>query len=115
LPIRDFGLVQPQLRRVSEQFEPYPTIMVLATEGDGPRQWSQAGQALQRVLLTATSLNLATTPISRPVEIPVIRELLTDARGGHWAQMIVRLGYGRPAVATPRRALDDVLLAGQGS
>src|SRR3954471_23342276 len=31
LPLRDFGLTQPRLSRPSEQFEPYPTIMVLAT------------------------------------------------------------------------------------
>lgn len=111
-PLRDFGLLQPQLKRASERFEPYPTVMVLATEGDSPENWLRAGQALQRVLLTATWLNLATTPISQPVEIPAIRELLTDTRGGSWAQMVLRVGYGRPAPATPRRPLAEVLLSG---
>jgi hypothetical protein len=111
LPIRDFGLLPPQHRRATEAFEPYPTIMILATHGDGPRDWVHAGQALQRVLLTATWLNLATTPISQPIEIPVIRESLTDTHDGVWAQMILRVGYGRPAPATPRRPLTDVLPA----
>jgi hypothetical protein len=110
MPVRDFGLLQPQLRRASEYFEPYPTIMVLATDGDSPGDWLRAGQALQRVLLTATWLNLATTPISQPVEIPAIRELLSDTQRGHWAQIVLRLGYGRPASATPRRPLADVML-----
>jgi nitroreductase len=110
LPIRDFGLLQPHIERATEQFEPYPTIAVLATEGDSPRDWVRAGQALQRVLLTATWLNLSTTPISQPIELPVIREMLTETRDGIWAQMILRLGYGRPASMTPRRSLDDVLL-----
>jgi hypothetical protein len=69
-----------------------------------------AGQALQRVLLTATWQNLSTTPISQPVEIPAVRRLLTDARSGKWAQMVLRVGYGRPSTATPRRPLAEVLL-----
>jgi hypothetical protein len=110
MPIRDFGLLQPRAGRANERFEPYPTIVVLATEGDRTVHWLRAGQALQRVLLTATCWNLATTPISQPVEIPAIRAVLADSRAGVWAQMVIRLGYGRPAPATPRRALADVLL-----
>jgi hypothetical protein len=109
MPIRDFGLLQPGLARPSEAFEPYPMIMVLATVGDDRPAWLRAGQALQRVLLTATWHNLATTPISQPVEIPAIREQLTDTAAGVWAQMVLRAGYGRPTVATPRRPLGDVI------
>ena len=67
------------------------------------------GQALQRVLLTATWLNLVTTPISQPVEIPAIRELLSDTERVRWAQSVLRVGYRRPATATPRRPLAEVL------
>jgi len=109
LPLRDFGLMQPQPWRTSERFEAYPTIAVLATAGDGPPEWVGAGQALQHVLLAATRLRLATTPISQPVELPAIRELLTDTTAGQWAQMIIRLGYGPPAAATPRRPLAEIM------
>jgi hypothetical protein len=61
------------------------------------------------VLLTATWLNLATTPISQPIEIPAVRELLSEPAERGWAQMVLRLGYGRPASATPRRPLADVV------
>lgn len=111
MPVRDFGLLQPHLTRAAEAFEAYPTIMVLATVGDDRTAWVHAGQALQRVLLTATGLHLATTPISQPVEIPAIRKELSDPAKGVWAQMILRVGYGRPAAATPRRPLSEVLLA----
>lgn len=109
MPVRDFGLVHPQPSRTTERFEAHPTIAVLATDGDSPADWVRAGQALQRVLLTATRLHLATTPISQPVEIPAVRELLTDTAGGRWAQMIIRLGYAAPAPPTPRRPLTDIL------
>ncbi|GLW35790.1 Acg family FMN-binding oxidoreductase [Actinoplanes regularis] len=109
LPIRDFGLMHTQPWRTSERFEAHPTIAVLATRGDDPPQWVLAGQALQHVLLVATRLGLATTPISQPLEIPEIRRLLTDTTAGRWAQMIIRLGYGPPAAAAPRRPLAEVL------
>lgn len=109
LPMRDFGLVHPQQTRHRERFEAYPTIAVLTTERDEPADWLRAGQALQRVLLVATGLHLASTPISQPVEIPSIRAVLSDPGHGRWAQMVIRLGYGRPAPATPRRPLTDVL------
>jgi nitroreductase len=109
LPLRDFGLTQPQLHRASERFEPYPTIAVLSTDGDTPTHWLRAGQALQRVLLAATVHGIATTPMSQPLEIPELRELLTDTAAGRWAQVILRLGYAQPSACTPRRPLADVL------
>lgn len=109
LPLRDFGLTQPQLERRGEQFEPYPTIVVVSTEGDSPEHWVRAGQALQRILLAATVHHLAATPLTQPLEIPELRELLTDTVAGRWAQVILRLGYAQPTARTPRRRLADVL------
>jgi nitroreductase len=111
LPMRDFGLTQPWLHRPVEAFEPYPTIVVLSTDGDTTADWLRAGQALQRVLLVATEERLSATPLSQPLEIAELRELLTDTATGRWAQMILRLGYGQPAAPVPRRPLADVLEA----
>jgi len=108
VPIRDFAELS-ELPRPAEKFEPYPTILVLATEGDQRPDWVRAGQALQRVLLTATWQNLATTPISQPIEVPAVRRLLTGPAGGMSAQMVLRVGYGRTAPGTPRRPLTEVL------
>jgi nitroreductase len=105
MPVRDFAGLTP-LPRPREPFEPHSTVMVLTTDGDTARDWLLAGQALQRVLLTATWLGLATTPISQPVEAPEIRKLLTRKP----AQMVLRVGYGKITGRTPRRPLNDVLL-----
>jgi nitroreductase len=110
LPLRDFGFTQPELRRGGERFEPYPTIVVLSTDGDTTDQWLRAGQALQRVLLTATVHDLAATPMSQPLEVPALRELITDTATNRHAQVILRLGYGQPTTPTPRRPVADVLL-----
>jgi nitroreductase len=113
MPLRDFGLTQPQLHRRYEQFEPYPTILVLSTNGDSADQWLRAGQALQRVLLVATIHGLAATPMSQPLEIPTLRELFTATGTDRWAQVILRAGYGQPTAATPRRPLAEVLMTPQ--
>jgi hypothetical protein len=109
VPVRDFGDLSTLTRPV-EKFEPYPTILILATDGDRQPDWLRAGQALQRVLLTATWQNLATTPISQPVEVPAVRRMLTDPATGLDAQMVLRVGYGRTAGRSPRRPVSEVLL-----
>jgi hypothetical protein len=109
VPMRDFGELTP-LPRPTGRFEPYPTLLVLSTDGDDRADWARAGQALQRVLLTATWLDLSTTPVSQPVEVPDLRRRLTDPAGARFAQMVVRVGHGRAVGGTPRRRLADVVL-----
>jgi len=87
------------------------TLVLLATAADTPEQWLRAGQALERVLLTATVRGLATTPMSQPLEVPRIRELLTDRAAGTCPQIILRVGYGPASAGSPRRPLDDVVIA----
>ena len=113
LPLRDFGLTQPQLHRRDATFEPRPTIVVLRTTGDEPNHWVRAGQALERVQLTAVVRGVAATPMTQALEIPEIRGLLTDPARHRHPQIILRLGYGRPAAASPRRPLHEVLTTDQ--
>lgn len=109
LPVRHFGQTL-DFPVPTGQFEAPPTILVLATAGDTGADHLRAGQALQRVLLTATSLGLATMPISQPLELPSARERLAGTGPAAWPQIVLRVGYGRPVRATPRRPLEDVLL-----
>jgi nitroreductase len=110
VPVRDFA--GPSRLRATEPFEPYPTIMVLATAGDTRGDWLHAGQALQRVLLTATWLGLSTMPISQPVEVPPVRAELATRTPGMSPQIVLRVGYGRILApsSTPRRPLAAVLI-----
>jgi nitroreductase len=110
VPLRDFGLIQPVRGRHAADYEDPPTIVVLYTAGDSPYQWVRAGQALQRVLLNATVRGVATTPMTQPLEIPNLRDLLTDTTGGNVAHAILRLGYGPPGTPSPRRSVDECLI-----
>jgi hypothetical protein len=110
LPLRDFDPDHATYRRVA-RFEPDPVIAVLFTSGDSRQDWLQAGQALERVLLTATVHRLATTPLTQAVEVPRLRQLLGQPHGTDVVQSIIRLGYAGQVVArTPRRPPSDVLV-----
>jgi hypothetical protein len=65
----------------------------------------QVGQALQRVLLTATAAGLATSLLRQVVEVPQTREELRRVFGGaRPPQAVLRIGW--PGAVTPREAGD---------
>ena len=101
LPLRHFGS-SPE----AGAFERRPTIVRLTTHDDTPYDWIRAGQALQRVLLTATTRRLAASPVNQALEVAQLRRLVS---GQGYAQMVLRIGYGDPSRGIPRRALRDVL------
>ncbi|WP_420078722.1 Acg family FMN-binding oxidoreductase [Streptomyces sp. JL4002] len=109
-PVRDFGRAQPVADRGWAVFEKRPQLALLSTETDTRVDWLRAGQALERVLLQATADGLATSMTSQPLEWPELRWTARDplAAMGH-VQMVLRLGYGPPGPATPRRPVTEVL------
>ncbi|MFY1671536.1 Acg family FMN-binding oxidoreductase [Plantactinospora sp. WMMB334] len=107
LPLRRFGPSSG-----SDAFERPPTLVRLTTSGDMPYDWIRAGQAIQRVLLTATARRLDASPINQALEVAELRRLVGGQ--GH-AQMVLRIGYGEPSRGTLRRALVDVLDDGEWS
>jgi nitroreductase len=112
LPLRDFGAAYPPERIRVVKFEAHPQIAVLSTHGDAPLQWLRAGQALQRVLLTATVRSLSAQPITQPLEVPRLRRLLADPDRAFFPQVVLRLGYGPPVGGgAPRRPISDVVMS----
>ncbi len=94
------------------------SLFVLATADDGVADRLRAGEATSAVLLTATRLGLATTPLSQGIEIRATRELLRREvlHIPEHPQLLLRIG--RPAAhaeevpPSPRRDLRSVLLPG---
>ena len=90
-------------------FEEDPQLAVLSTRSGGRASWLVAGQAVQRVLLTATLRGIAASPLTQPLETAEAW-LVRDPRSGHEEpQMILRIGYGLPVSPAPRRPVTDVL------
>jgi nitroreductase len=91
------------------RFEEHPQLAVLSTRFRARAFWLQAGQALQRVLLTATAHGIAVSPLTQPLET-ASAWLVRDPRTGRDVpQMILRLGYGLPVPPAPRRPVLEVL------
>ena len=109
--LRDFTDGTGLGRVQGKDFERDPLIAVLTSHLTGRTAEVQAGQALQRVLLTATASGLATSFLSQVVEVAASREELRRLIGGtRPPQAVLRIGHGWPVVATPRRDVEDLLV-----
>jgi hypothetical protein len=86
-------------------------VAVLTTAADRPDDWVNAGQALQRVLLLASSCGAAAALHSQPLEVTELRGFISTVLcDGAWPQMVVRLGTTGQASVSVRRSVDEVLL-----
>ncbi|WP_163549073.1 Acg family FMN-binding oxidoreductase [Candidatus Frankia nodulisporulans] len=116
-PLRDLDVdltaaagIAPELAGSIE----HPDILLIGTDADTPVDRLRAGEAMQRVLLTATTLGLVTSPMSQAIDMAGLRERFRAATGGlGHVQMILRVGYPHPdspaTPATARRRVEDVL------
>jgi hypothetical protein len=110
---RDFAGGRPRLAPDLEGQEEQPTVAVLTTPGDRPVNWLCAGQAMMRVLLTATADGLGASYYNQPLEMPDLRQRVQDdLKLTGIPQLVLRFGrpVGRWPVPTPRRPVDELLL-----
>jgi hypothetical protein len=108
LPQRDFDLGRG-LGLITGDGPAAPVTAVLSTAGDGEREWLQAGQALQRLLLNATSQWVFACLNTLPLEKPAFRALI-EGRLTHPGspQMLLEFGLSRTTHPTARRAVADL-------
>lgn len=88
-----------------------PLLTVLTTRRDGPSNWLHAGQALERMLLTAQLEGVQASFLNQPIQVAKLRPHLRDITGGvGQPQMLIRWGVPLEQVpASPRRPLASVL------
>jgi hypothetical protein len=86
---------------------------LLTTAADGPADWVRAGQALQRILLTASVRGAAVALDSQPLELPWLREFLrAQLSDGACPHLVLRIGLVTQVAVSVRRDLGDVLFPG---
>jgi hypothetical protein len=112
-PGRDFahghGWGLPPLSSASF-FRSAGVVGLLTTAGDHPADWIHAGQALQRILLTASTCGIAAALHTQPLELGWLREAIrTELADGAYPQLVLRLGAVIQVAASVRRPAEDVL------
>jgi len=72
--------------------------------------WVHAGQALQRILLTASVCGAAVALDSQPLELPWLREVLrTQLSDASCPHLVLRIGMVTQVALSVRRDPGDVL------
>jgi hypothetical protein len=88
---------------------------LLTTTGDGPADWVQAGQALHRILLTASVCGAAVALHSQPLELPWLREFLrTQLSDEACPHLVLRIGLVTQMAVSVRRDPGEVLFPAGG-
>jgi nitroreductase len=107
--VRDLSAGFDSKHRSQAVYETQPAIAVLSTRDEDTGAWIQAGQALQRVLLMATSYDLTASFLNQVLERTAPRSQVRQLIGGRfWPQMVIRIGYpAQPNGRTPRRDWRD--------
>jgi hypothetical protein len=87
-------------------------VGLLTTAADRRVDWVNAGQALQRILLTASACGAAVALHSQPAELPWLREFIrTRLSDGAYPHLVLRIGMVIQAAVGVRRDPDDVLFS----
>jgi hypothetical protein len=109
--VRNFNLGAGVGSKDSELAQNSPLIAVLGTDGDSPRDWLAAGQALQHVLLLGCSFGLRASYLNQPIQVASLRGQVRELAGnGGFPQILLRFGYAsNPLSPAPRRPIEDVI------
>lgn len=88
-----------------------PVLAVLGTAGDNVADWLAAGQALEKILLSAHSRGLQASYLNQPIQVASLRPKLQNLLSQQgFPQILLRLGFPKDEIdAAPRRHLDEVM------
>lgn len=105
--IRTFDMGNGVAAKDAELAKESPVLAVLVTDRDEVSDWMRAGQALERLLLTARREGLQASYLNQPIQVASLRPKLQRATGRPgFPQIVLRIGYpGEELPATPRRDL----------
>lgn len=111
LVVRTFDMGGGEGARDRALAEGSPLLALIETPHDTARDWLVAGQALERVLLTACAAGLQASYLNQPIQVPSLRPRLRDlVRSDGVPQLLLRLGYPDGTVpASARRPIDEIV------
>ena len=111
-------LVGPQSenKKIIKQVQSSAGFAVFVSQNDSPVHWVEAGRCYERFALQATALGIRHAFLNPPVEEAALRPDLCTALGltdGERPDLLVRFGKGPEMPVSPRRPLEDVLVASE--
>lgn len=87
-----------------------PVLALLTTDGDTLDKWVDAGAALQRLLLVATTAEVFASFFSPPTEVPAVRPKLAESFAvDGMPQVLLRLGFAARCAPEARRPVRQVI------
>jgi hypothetical protein len=97
--------------QLRENVEEAPALFILATKADSSSAWLDAGQALQRVLLSGAGDGVAASYFNQPVQMAELRSAVAELLPApkYCPQLILRMGFGGEQQSTPRRSVAEVV------
>jgi hypothetical protein len=111
LIVRTFDMGKEQAAHDRDLAERSPALAALTTVGDGPADWLDAGQGLERLLLSLTAAGLSASYLNQPIEVDPLRPQLAEVLGTRsHPQILLRIGRGPEIEPAARRAVEDVIV-----
>ncbi|WP_250479079.1 MULTISPECIES: nitroreductase family protein [unclassified Caballeronia] len=108
--VRTFDLGSGAAAAHRRLVEHSPMLLCIGTGEDNPSAWLAAGQALERMLLTAVRRGLCASYLNQPIEIEALRDALRRETGmATLPQLLLRIGRGPKCLHTPRRAMSEMM------
>jgi len=110
LPIRDFDSHGTGWLPTRTDSSMRQCLLLLATTDESPLGWLRAGEALERIWLTATDHGYALSLLTQVVEVPRTRQQLRAELGltGH-PLILLRVGTAPKTPTSQRRPLTELL------
>jgi len=110
IPIRDFDTGGTGWLPIETRSSMHQCLLLLSTPDDSPLGWLRAGEALERIWLTATDRGYVLSLLTQVVEVPRTREQLRAELGltGH-PLVLLRIGLAPKTPAAQRRPLTELI------
>lgn len=106
-----FDMSSSRARIETANIKTSPAVSILSTDSDDKSTWIKAGMLFETMFLTATKLDVRFDLFSQPAAIPELRQEIAQMLNTKYPQLLIRMGYAQPQMHTPRRLIEEVLVA----
>lgn len=109
--VRLFLKPDPQNQSDLKKITSSSHFVLFTTKYNTVEEWIELGQLLQRFLLAATELGIASAFCNQPCEVASLATELQNIPElkGEYPTLILRIGYAHPMPFSPRKKLDEVI------